>query len=457
MENKLETVWNTVLTDFKPTVSNGNFNAILKPTALLSLEDDIATIAAPSKWILEIIQKRFADQIKEHLTRQIGKDVDLLFIIKTIPLKKKSKSEVSTLADGPLFTQDQKTTEPIKPFVGHLPRVRPDFTFDTFAVSSTNQLAFISSQQVAKKIGHVYNPLFIYGPVGVGKTHLMHAIANETYQKDPAKKIIYITSEEFTNEVVEAIRNNDTAKMKKRFRSAYILIIDDIQFIEGKEKVQEELFHTFNILIDNGAQICLTSDRPPQEIKKLQSRLSSRFAGGLTVDIGEPDLELKTAILKKKAEKFGLDLPTDVALFLADQATDSRTLEGLLLRMITQAKQHNLPITEDLAKKILGATIKDKRSTLHADDVIARVCDFYQIKTTQLKGPKRDASLVKARQVCMYLLKVELSLPLTDIGGLLGGRDHTTIMYGVDKIRKFVENKAIITEDILGITKLLRG
>src|SRR5882724_5178549 len=285
----------------------------------------------------------------------------------------------------------------------------------------------------------------------------MHAIANTVYQRTPERKIIYITSEEFTNEVVDAIRNNETAKMKKRFRSAYILLIDDIQFIEGKERVQEELFHTFNILIDNGSQICLTSDRPPQEIKKLEKRLSSRFAGGLTVDIGKPDLELKTAILLKKAEKFGHELPTDVALFLADNAEDTRSLEGLLLRVITQATTSLTGITLELAQLALGNVVQEKRQQLHADDIINYVCSYYNVKHTQLKGPKRDASLVRARQVCMYLLHSELKLTLAEVGNLLGGRDHTTIMHGVEKIEKLVENKEKISEDILGITRSLRG
>jgi chromosomal replication initiator protein len=284
----------------------------------------------------------------------------------------------------------------------------------------------------------------------------MHAIANEVYQKQPDSKIIYITSEEFTNEVVEAIRTNETSKMKKRFRSALLLLIDDIQFIEGKERVQEELFHTFNILIDQGSQIVLSSDRPPEEIKRLEKRLSSRFAGGLTVDIETPDFELKTAILLIKARKFGVDLPIEVAKLLAEQATDARTLEGLLLRLITMATTQNIAITPELAARVLGKAEEETRGHLHADDVIRTVCDFYQIKPTQLRGPKRDASIVKARQVTMFLLKNKMGLTYTEIGNLLGGRDHTTIMHGVEKIELLVDNKAAIVEDITRITRQLK-
>lgn len=453
MENNLATLWETILHDLKTKVSDGNFGMVLKPTKLLSLEDDIATIAAPSPMILNLLQKRFAADIKLLMQKQTGKETDILFVVKHIPTPSRKKD--AGLA--PLFEQSQPTSKPVQPLVGHLPRVRPEFTFHNFAVSSSNQLAFVSAQTVASNIGQSYNPLFIYGPVGVGKTHLMHAIANTVYQKNPEKKIIYITSEEFTNEVVDAIRNNDTAKMKKKFRSAYILLIDDIQFIEGKDRVQEELFHTFNILIDQGSQICLTSDRPPQEIKKLEKRLSSRFAGGLSVDIGKPDLELKTAILQKKAEKFGHELPTEVALFLAENAEDTRSLEGLLLRIITQASAARTSITIELAQQALGNVMAERKQHVHPDDVISYVCEYYNIKTTQLKGPKRDASLVKARQVCMYLLYKEMGLTYVEIGNLLGGRDHTTIMHGVDKITKHVDNKDKVTVDILGITKSLRG
>lgn len=462
VENELSSLWNKVLAELKTTVSTTNYNMLFRPTHLFSMDDDIATIGAPNPMVLNLLQTRFLQQIKDQLDKYTGRDISVMIIQKT--LRKKPQAETQT----PLFDEletdsDQLQSQREQPTVviRNLPRVREEYTFSSFAVSGGNQLAYVSAQKVASSIGYSYNPFFIYGPVGVGKTHLMHAIANEVYRKDPLKKIIYITSEEFTNEVVEAIRNNDTAKMKKKFRSVYLLLIDDIQFIEGKDRVQEELFHTFNILIDNRSQICLTSDRPPEEIKKLEKRLSSRFAGGLTVDIEAPDLELKTAIAQKKGEKVGYKIPTEVGMFLAENAKDTRTLEGLLLRVISQATAANSAITLEIAQKALGRVMEEKlqegKGKLHAEDVITYVCTFYHVKSTALKGPKRDASLVKARQVTMYLLKHELHLPLAEIGNLLGGRDHTTIMHGVDKIQDLVDKKAEISEDIMGITKYLRG
>lgn len=450
MESHLASLWEKVLAEIKPNISDGNYAVLFKPTYLLSLDDDIATIAAPNTMIINLLNKRFLTEIKMLLDTQTGKDLTVLFVPRApLPAEKKEVKEA-----GPLFTEEKIQA---KPMVGHLPRVRPEYTFPNFAVSSSNQLAFVSATTVAKQIGRAYNPLFIYGPVGVGKTHLMHAIANQAYQEAPDKKIIYITSEEFTNEVVEAIRTNDTARMKKKFRSAYVLLIDDIQFIEGKEKVQEELFHTFNILIDNQSQIVLSSDRPPHEIKKLEKRLSSRFAGGLTVDVEKPDIELKTAILQKKAEKYGHELPTDVAMSLAEQAEDLRSLEGLLLRVITEATTNNTEISLSSAQNAMGNFAQKRSEHIYAEDVINAVCDYFHIKQTQLKGPKRDASLVKARQLTMYLLKHELSLTLVEIGNLLGGRDHTTIKHGVDKIEELVEKKAPVSLDISGITKSFRG
>lgn len=445
----LTTIWKEILGHLEKDITRGNFVTLFKNTALLALQDDVATIAAPSAMIIDLIQKRYYQQVKTIVDTQLGRPTSLVFIPKTIAPPEDEKKKLA-----PLFAEQLPGPEKPTPFIGHLARVRPDFTFQTMAVSSSNQLAFISATTVAKNPGKTYNPLFIYGPVGVGKTHLMQAIANEVYRNNPSVKVIYITSEEFTNDVVEAIRTNQTGQMKKKFRTANLLIIDDVQFIAGKDKVQEELFHTFNILIDQSAQIVLSSDRPPQDIKKLEARLSSRFAGGLTVDVEPPDFELKTAILLIKAKKFNVELPIDVAKTIAESVSDARSLEGTLLRIITQASTKNMEITNELAMAVIHGRRQEERSNIHPDDIIRRVCTYYNIKPTQLRGPKRDASLVKARQITMYLLKKNLGLTLVEIGNLLGGRDHTTVMHGVGKMEKLVENKAKINDDIMGIAKM---
>lgn len=452
MSDELTTLWKATLAHIQSEVSEGNFFALFKQTMLLSIEDDTVTIAAPSSIVINLLQ-RHTPVIKKALTEQGITAAHIIFVPRSMPQPEKAQKTEKKAAPAPLFSQD--IAKPLS--IGHLPRVRPDYTFATLAVSQSNQLAFVSAQTVANNPGMAYNPLFIYGPVGVGKTHLMQAIANDVYTKNPDAKILYITSEEFTNEVVESIRSNDTARMKKKFRSANLLIIDDVQFIAGKDRVQEELFHTFNSLIDGGGQIVLSSDRPPSEIKKLEARLSSRFAGGLTVDVEAPDFEMRTAIVLKKAEKFGFPISIDVAKLIAEKEQDVRTLEGTLLRIITEATTKKKEITTDLVDSALNGGRPKENSALHSEDVIESVCNFYSLKPTQLKGPKRDASLVKARQVTMFLLKKELGLTFVEIGNILGGRDHTTVMHGVEKIEGLLGDKSYISEEIMGITKTLRG
>ena len=438
-------IWSRILTDVELEVSRANFLTLFKRTHLISIEKDVVTIAAPSTMIIDLLQRRFYDVIKRATDKHTKTNTKIIFVPKTIVDFTKEIEE----KHGPLFDVQEKT----KISIGHLPRVRADYTFENMAVSSSNQLAFVSASTVAKKLGEAYNPLFIYGPVGVGKTHLMQAIANEVYAQNPSKKIVYTTSEEFTNEVVEAIRTNNTSSMKRRFRNLDLLIIDDIQFIAGKEKIQEELFHTFNTLIDKDAQIALSSDRPPTEIKQVEKRLISRFSGGLTVDIESPDFELRTAILLIKAKKYGVGLSIDVAKIIAEKTQDARGLEGLLLRIITQAQSSGAEITESLASSVLSLNKEEKLNGFHPDEILKNVCYFYKIKPTQLKSPKRDAFLVRPRHVAMFLLKKELGLTFVEIGNLLGGRDHTTVMHGVDKVESMLK-KSLISEDILRISKL---
>jgi chromosomal replication initiator protein len=448
MSDDNNALWKKVLGEIETEVSRANYLTLFKSTALLSFENGVASIAAPSNMVIDLLQKRFYLVIKKTVDKYTKLDTKIIFVPKMI-----NRSSQSNIAVAPLFAQIEKE-QPLT--VGHLPRVRPDFTFQTLAVSSSNQLAFVSATTVAKRPGQAYNPLFIYGPVGVGKTHLMQAIANEVYKNDPDKKIIYTTSEEFTNEVVEAIRNNDTARMKRKFRNVGLLIVDDVQFFAGKDRAQEELFHTFNILIDSGAQIVLSSDRPPSEIKKLEKRLSSRFAGGLTVDIEAADFELRCAILLIKAKKYNLDLSIETAKKIAERAHDSRELEGLLLKTITVATSRGGDVTPELAERVLRQSVEEDKPFFRPDEVIRGICSFYNIKETLIKGPKRDSGLVKARQIAMYILKQDLELSFVEIGNILGGRDHTTIMYGVKKIEGLLLNK-VVSEEILGIKSLLKS
>ena len=445
MEDNKE-LWSKILGEIELEVSKANFLTLFKRTSLLTVDKDSLTIAAPTVMIIDLLQRRFYDVIKKSVDKHVGLNSKIIFVPKILSPDEKTQK------NGPLFEVGEKSSS----IAGHLPRVRPDYTFENLAVSSSNQLAFVSASTVAKNPGKAYNPLFIYGPTGVGKTHLMQAIANEVYQKNPNKKIVYTISEEFTNEVVDAIRTNSTSLMKKRFRNIDLLIIDDIQFVAGKEKVQEELFHTFNILVDNVAQIVLSSDRPPSEIKKVEKRLLSRFSGGLTVDIDTPDFELRTAILLIKAKKYGFDLPIELAKVIAEKSQDARGLEGALLRIVTEAQTKGIDINEDLAHSVLKTDREESRGVFHPDDIISNICAYYKIKPTQIKSARRDALLVRARQVAMYILKKDLGLTFVEIGNILGGRDHTTIMHGVEKVEKMIDTGGF-SEEMVGIKKYERG
>ena len=435
----MDELWKSVLAELEIEVPSHHFKTFFKGTKLIEMVDSTAKISAPSSMSKDYIEKRYRDIIKTILDKKTNTNNLLNFSVQTPFIVPKKDS-------GPLFAKDV--------FSAHTSRVRPsriraDYTFDTLAVSESNQLAYTASITIAKDPGTKYNPLFLYGTVGVGKTHLMHAVANKVFDERESYNVLYMTTEEFTNEVVEAIMQKTTTQIRKKFRNVDLLLLDDIQFLSGKEKVQEELFHTFNTLIDRGSQIIFSSDRPPHEIKKIEARLASRFEGGLTVDIQEPDFELRTAILLIKARKYSLDLDVEMAKLISERITDSRALEGFLLKL-SSVTLDGQTLTEQLVNKQLGKQ-KDETVILHPDTIIATVCSYYKIKQTQLKGVKRDAQFVRPRHVCMYLLKEDARLSLVEIGNLLGGRDHTTVMHGVDKMRLTVENDLRVKEDIMMI------
>ncbi len=433
----MDDLWKQVLDEIQIEISQPRFIAFFKSTILVSLENDVATIGSPNPMTADLLEKNYYALIKGVLDKKLKSNVSLIFTIKrAAPLQQEA---------GPLF---EKKPEP-RMAKSRPARIKEDYTFDTLAVSDSNQLAYTAAYAIATDPGGKYNPLFLYGSVGVGKTHLMHAIANMVFDANPNATISYLTTEEFTNEMVEAIQTKSTSKLRRKFRNTNLLLLDDIQFLSGKEKIQEELFHTFNTLIDNHGQVIFSSDRPPSEIKKIEARLASRFESGLTIDIEPPDLELRAAILLIKSKKYSLPLSPEMAQRVAEKITDSRALEGFLLKLSTVLSMSDQSeITDEIIDKTLGAAAKEEKSNIHPDDVVRVVCEHFNIKPTQLKGTKRDAALVKARHICMYLLKEKLGLTHVEIGNLLGGRDHTTIMHGVEKIGIQKETNTTIAEDI---------
>ncbi|MBI5465258.1 chromosomal replication initiator protein DnaA [Candidatus Gottesmanbacteria bacterium] len=446
MENSK--LWQTVLAELEVQVSKPSFATFFSKTSLVSFENEVATIGCPNPLIQKMIETRYYSLLKNILDKHTSSNNSLLFTIKKLEETKKEA--------GPLFEERESLPE-----AAHRAHLRPDFTFENFAVSSSNQVAYAAAQAVVKNPGSAYNPLFLYGGVGVGKTHLMQAIGQAILKKSPQLKLIYCTGEEFTNEIVEAIRQKNTNFFKSRYRGVELLLMDDIQFIAGKERVQEEFFHTFNALLRNGAEVVLTSDRSPSEIAKLEERLRSRFDGGLTIDISPPDFELRTAILLIKAKSLGINLPMDLAQFAAANIEDTRRLEGFLRRLLTEAEAKKIPISPDLAKSILGKTngqaAPDQKRKVSADEVLGAVANRFDLKISGLKGPKRDRVLALARQTAMHFLRIDCGYPFAKIGEVLGGRDHTTIMHGVEKISALLPTNENLREDISWIKRKLWG
>jgi len=451
-------IWQTVLENLKITLSPASFNTWFPKTFIVNIkpvseERQIVEIGCPNPFVSQTVENRYYGLIKDALDQATGKKNDLVFVVKQAPedlIKKKT-------SPPPLFEKPEEKPEVAEAITQA--GLRPDFNFDNFAVSSTNQMAWAAAQAVAKSPGKAYNPLFLYGGVGVGKTHLMQAIGIAILLKNPRTKLVYCTGEEFTNEIVEAIRRKTTDEFKKKYRTVKVLLVDDIQFIAGREKVQEEFFHTFNAIWKVSGQIVLTSDRPPSEIKKLEARLRSRFEGGLIVDIQPPDFELRTAILLIKAQQRGINLPIDLAKLIAGNITSTRALEGFLAKIINETQVKNIPLSAELITALLGTTNGNEgyRRLVKPKEIISAVAAHFNLKVSELLGTRRLKKVALARQISMYLLRTDLKLPLMEVGRLLGGKDHTTIIHGVEKVTKLLASSEDLRVDIAGIRKRLYG
>lgn len=444
--NKL---WLSIIAEIEIQVSKPFFVTLFKNSSLISLENNVATISCANNMSQKMIEMRYYGLIKSLLDKKTDCNNSLVFVIKKI---------IKEASVGPLFSQtSQEATQRTTPKTG----LNPFYTFENFAVSSSNQVAYAAAQAVVKNPGTAYNPFFLYGGVGVGKTHLMQAITHSILEKKSRFKFLCCTSEEFTNEIIEAIKQKNTSFFKNRYRGVDLLMIDDIQFIAGKEKVQEELFHTYNSLQKEGAQVLLTSDRPPKEIPKLEERLRSRFDSGLIIDVSPPDFELRTAILLIKAGSLKINLPMETAQLIAGKIEDSRSLEGFLRRLMAEAESNKALVSTELAASLLKINVQEKKDDsfsikIKPDQLIETVAGFYNLKSSVLKGPKRDRFLVVPRQIAMYLLRVDCGLPFMSIGDSLGGRDHTTIMHGVEKISTLLSTNGSLKEDLLRIKKQLQ-
>jgi chromosomal replication initiator protein len=331
------------------------------------------------------------------------------------------------------------------------------FTFENFVVGPSNRFAAAASLAVAESPAKAYNPLFIYGHVGLGKTHIIQAITNKIRQLHSNIKISYLTSEQFTNELIDAIRHKSTPQFRKKYREIDVLLIDDIHFIAGKESTQEEFFHTFNFLHDNKKQIIITSDRPPREIANLEERLSSRFAWGLITDIQPPDFETRVAILRKKVEREPVRVPDEVINFIAEQIkTNIRELEGALIRVTAYALLEEKPIALDMARIILKDMVKETLKTITIEMIQKTVCEHYRMSLSELRSKRRTQNIVLARQIAMYLARQLANMSLPEIGHSFGGKDHTTVLHSCNKISQEVEKNETLKATVKYLSNLLK-
>jgi chromosomal replication initiator protein len=441
-----EKIWDSVLAAMRLTSSDGVFNAYFKKTALLDIREAgermVVEVGCQSVFIKNTLDQRYWGQISEELSRVTGKKCELILVVK-------EREQVKTTEELPLFSEDKPKTDAVK-----TSNLRANYTFDNYAVGGSNQMAFAAAQAVARKPGQSYNPLFIYGGVGVGKTHLMQAVGHKALDSGEGP-VWFCSGEEFTNDLVEAIRFKTTEKVRSKYRKVKVLMVDDVQFIAGKPSIQEEFFHTFNAILKEGGQVIMTSDKPPAEIAKLEERLRSRFGAGLIVDIGEPDFELKTAILLIKAKQRNIDLPMDVAQTIAANIEGVRELEGFLIKAVTDSELRRENLNKNRVEEILKVTKPSNTGmrVVTPNEVFNIVGNYYGIGIQQLKGEKRTKTIVWPRQILMYLLRIELRLSLDEVGRLIGGRDHTTIMHGSDKVTAELQNNINLQKEMGEIKK----
>ena len=446
---KADQIWQAAQGELQLQMARATYDTWVKPTSVLSYEDGAFAIAVPNAYSQEWWQNRLTTTVKRILTGIVGHSVDVRFVV----WSKEEKREAVSLLNGVEPTPTPRVNYSADSGARTSSGLNPKYIFETFVVGSSNRLAHAACLAVAERPAAQYNPLFLYGGVGLGKTHLLHAIGHVCVKNN--LQVLYVSSEEFTNEMITAIRTQNQSAFRDKYRTIDVLLVDDIQFIAGKESTQEEFFHTFNALHGNGKQIVMTSDRPPKSLVTLEERLRSRFEWGLTADIQLPDLETRTAILWDKAENQGMSVPSPVIDLIARQVQSNiRGLEGALNRVLAHVRLTGSPLTVETASNAL-ADLMARPASVTFDELMMTVSSFYNVSRDDLLGRGRNKDLVHPRQIVMYLAREELQLTLPQIGEELGGRDHTTIMYGVEKVGEAIDKDDNLRRDILTIRERL--
>jgi chromosomal replication initiator protein len=431
-----EKQWEAILSIIEIETSSVSFNTWFKNTQIIDIQDNTLILSVKNEFTKEILNTRYLELIRNSALQILNKEYAIKFVLpnEQTNLEKKISKRSDQLQD-PLNNQST---------------LNPRYVFDSFVVGNSNRMAHAAALAVAEAPARAYNPLFLYGGVGLGKTHLMHSIAHYILDQNPNAKVIYASSEKFTNELINSIRDDKNESFRNKYRNIDVLLIDDIQFIAGKERTQEEFFHTFNTLHEANKQIIISSDRPPKEIETLEDRLRSRFEWGLIADIQSPDLETRIAILRKKAEIESLSVPEEVLLFIAKTVISNiRELEGALNRILAFSSLTNKPITVELANEALKDLIsKDRPKVITAEYIQEIVANFFHLKPEELKSSKRTRSIAHPRQIAMYLCRKLTDLSLPKIGEKFGGRDHTTIIHGFEKISRELQTDIELTQVI---------
>ncbi|EPZ39116.1 chromosomal replication initiation protein [Anoxybacillus ayderensis] len=447
MEN-ISDLWNKALAEIEKKISKPSFETWLKSTTAHSLKGDILIITVPNEFTKDWLESRYTRLIEQTLYDITGEELKIKC---TIPNHQTPEEFDLKPSSKPRKHDDEQTEFPQS-------MLNPKYTFDTFVIGSGNRFAHAASLAVAEAPAKAYNPLFIYGGVGLGKTHLMHAIGHYVLEHNPSAKVVYLSSEKFTNEFINAIRDNRPDDFRNKYRNVDVLLIDDIQFLAGKEQTQEEFFHTFNTLHEESKQIVISSDRPPKEIPTLEDRLRSRFEWGLITDITPPDLETRIAILRKKAKAEGFDIPNEVMLYIANQIDSNiRELEGALIRVVAYSSLINKEINADLAAEALKDIIpSSKPKVITIQDIQRVVGEHFNVKLEDFKAKKRTKSVAFPRQIAMYLSRELTDCSLPKIGEEFGGRDHTTVIHAHEKISALIQTDVQLQKQLKEIMEKLK-
>jgi len=441
-------VWQQVLSVIQTKLSKPSFDTWFKATKASFLSDSVVVVTAPTTFAVEWLETRYMKLVSSTLSDYIGRPVDVKFSIEETrpPEPAEPAPQISAVREPAM-------EEPMM----HM--LNPKYTFDTFVIGAANRFAHAASLAVAELPAKSYNPFFMYGGVGLGKTHLMHAIGHYILEHNPHMKVLYLSSEKFTNEFINAIRDNRGESFRNKYRNIDVLLIDDIQFLAGKEGTQEEFFHTFNALHEEHKQIVISSDRPPKEIPTLEERLRSRFEWGLITDIQPPDLETRIAILRKKAKAENLDIPNEAMMYIANMIDSNiRELEGALIRIVAYSSLTNQDISAHLAAEALKDILPTGRNRLITmQDIQQRVGDYYGLKLEDFKARKRTKAVAFPRQIAMYLSRELTDYSLPKIGDAFGGRDHTTVIHAHEKISQLLKVDQDLYKIINSLTEKIKN